>query len=126
MLEALKSLGFHFHADPKNNSIVIQGEAGRIPVKSANLKVGNAGTVARFLTAFLAIETSGTYTLDGDPAMRTRPIQGLLKALTESVLPLLNSMKNRVISPSRSMPKVTKGELLRSMHLPVVKFCLLC
>ena len=84
MLEALKSLGFHFHADPKNNSIVIQGEAGRIPVKSANLKVGNAGTVARFLTAFLAIETSGTYTLDGDPAMRTRPIQGLLKALTES------------------------------------------
>ena len=84
MLEALKSLGFQIKTDSTKNSISVQGEAGRIPIKSASLNVGNAGTAARFLTAFLAIEPGGRYTLDGDPAMRKRPIQGLLKALTES------------------------------------------
>jgi 3-phosphoshikimate 1-carboxyvinyltransferase len=41
------------------------------------------GTAARFLTAMLALEPGGEYYLDGDPAMRERPIMGLLKALTE-------------------------------------------
>ena len=84
MLEALKTLGFKIQADPDTCSIILQGEGGHIPKKTARLEVGNAGTAARFLTALLAIEAGGCYTLDGDPAMRERPIFGLLKALTEN------------------------------------------
>ena len=84
MLEALGTLGFQIKANPTARSIILRGEGGRIPKKTAHLEVGNAGTAARFLTAMLAIQAGGCYTLDGDPAMRERPIIGLLKALTES------------------------------------------
>jgi 3-phosphoshikimate 1-carboxyvinyltransferase len=83
MLEALETLGFRLNADPSGNRITVHGEGGGIPHKSASLNVGNAGTAARFLTAFLALEAGGCYELDGDPAMRERPMIGLLKALTE-------------------------------------------
>ncbi|NCG08817.1 MAG: 3-phosphoshikimate 1-carboxyvinyltransferase, partial [Verrucomicrobia bacterium] len=82
-LEALETLGFRLIADAPNNTITVHGESGRIPIKNAELNVGNAGTAARFLPAFLALEAGGCYTLDGDPAMRERPIMGLLKALME-------------------------------------------
>src|SRR5205814_2054656 len=58
----------------------VSGEAGRIPASAAELFVGNAGTVARFLTPFLALG-NGRYLLDGDARMRQRPIQPLLDAL---------------------------------------------
>ncbi len=81
MLQALKDLGFTRKADATANTIQIQGEGGRIPNKKATLDVGNAGTAARFLTAMLALEAGGEYTLDGDPAMRERPMSGLIDAL---------------------------------------------
>jgi 3-phosphoshikimate 1-carboxyvinyltransferase len=81
MLAALKQLGFQCAADESAHSIIIQGEAGSIPALSAEIEVGNAGTVARFLTAFLALQPGGIYRLDGDPAMRERPMSGLIDAL---------------------------------------------
>lgn len=81
MLAALQQLGFQCAADEANQTITVQGGAGRIPAQSAELNVGNAGTAARFLTAFLALQPGGSYTLDGDPAMRERPMSGLLDAL---------------------------------------------
>lgn len=81
MLAALQTLGFNCEADESSFSIQVDGLGGRIPSKSATLDVGNAGTAARFLTAFLALEAGGEYRLDGDPAMRTRPMAGLLDAL---------------------------------------------
>jgi 3-phosphoshikimate 1-carboxyvinyltransferase len=81
MLAALKTLGFQVHTNEVAHSITVKGEAGKIPVKNAELHIGNAGTAARFLTAFLALAEGGTYSLDGDPAMRERPMSGLLDAL---------------------------------------------
>ena len=81
MLEALKTLGFKCASDSSSPSITVYGEGGTIPNNTATLHVGNAGTAARFLTAFLALHPNGTYALDGDPAMRTRPMSGLLDAL---------------------------------------------
>jgi 3-phosphoshikimate 1-carboxyvinyltransferase len=81
MLEALNALGFDCRSDETAHSITVQGQAGRIPSQSAELHVGNAGTAARFLTAFLALQVGGIYKLDGDPAMRERPMSGLLNAL---------------------------------------------
>jgi 3-phosphoshikimate 1-carboxyvinyltransferase len=81
MLQALQTLGFDCSADQSAQRIQIQGQGGSIPKHSAELHVGNAGTAARFLTALLALQAGGTYTLDGDPAMRERPMAGLLDAL---------------------------------------------
>lgn len=81
MLQALEQLGFDCRQQPGQQSITVRGEGGRIPVKSASIHIGNAGTAARFLTAFLALQPGGLYHLDGDPAMRTRPMSGLLDAL---------------------------------------------
>ncbi len=51
--------------------------------KTGSIDVGNAGTVARFLTAALATVEGGKYALDGDPEMRKRPMKGLLEALEQ-------------------------------------------
>lgn len=81
MLEALKILGFNCQAEVATQTISVSGESGTLPKDTATLHVGNAGTAARFLTALLALHPNGTYKLDGDPAMRTRPMSGLLEAL---------------------------------------------
>lgn len=81
MLEALKILGFQCTADQTAKTITLKGEGGSIPNTAAELHVGNAGTAARFLTAFLALQPGGNYRLDGDPAMRERPMSGLIDAL---------------------------------------------
>ncbi|MEC7609784.1 MAG: 3-phosphoshikimate 1-carboxyvinyltransferase, partial [Verrucomicrobiota bacterium] len=83
MLQALELLGFNCIVDPLQLQIIVHGMNGRIPKKKATLDVGNAGTAARFLTALLAIAPGGTYSLDGDLAMRSRPMAGLLNALSE-------------------------------------------
>lgn len=79
MRESLRRLGFMVE-QPQSDTIVVQGEGGRIPAKEAELWVANAGTAARFLTALVALG-EGTYRLDGTPRMQQRPIQPLLDAL---------------------------------------------
>ncbi|MEY4818189.1 MAG: 3-phosphoshikimate 1-carboxyvinyltransferase [Verrucomicrobiota bacterium] len=84
LIAALQSLGFEVSADESACTIRITGLGGRIPNARAKIHVGNAGTAARFLTAFLALAPDGCYELDGDEAMRARPMRGLLDALTAS------------------------------------------
>ncbi len=81
MTGALEALGIACHTEESAGRITVEGTAGRIPQKEADLQVGNAGTAARFLTALLAVQRGGRYTLDGDPAMRERPMAGLIDAL---------------------------------------------
>ncbi|MEM1212410.1 MAG: 3-phosphoshikimate 1-carboxyvinyltransferase [Planctomycetota bacterium] len=82
MLDALESLGFALTVDESAATVTIQGRHGRIPVDAADLFLGNAGTATRFLTAALALGR-GTYTLDGIPRMRERPIGQLVDPLRE-------------------------------------------
>jgi len=81
LCSALRELGFRVEESPEHGRIAVAGLGGRIPARSARLHVGNAGTAARFLTAFLCLADGGTYELDGDAAMRARPMAGLLRAL---------------------------------------------
>jgi 3-phosphoshikimate 1-carboxyvinyltransferase len=81
MLAALDALGFETHSDESTASITVKGLGGTIPNSKASIDVGNAGTAARFLTAFLALNAGGEYRLDGDAPMRERPMSGLLDAL---------------------------------------------
>jgi 3-phosphoshikimate 1-carboxyvinyltransferase len=79
---ALQTLGFNVQLDESSHEMTITGLGGRIPAKKAELFIGNAGTAARFLTAFLTLG-HGEYILDGEPRMRERPIGDLVEALTQ-------------------------------------------
>lgn len=81
MAEALRQLGVTVSEDEAGKTIFIKGCGGQIPNAEAEIYVGNAGTAARFLTAMLALREGGVYQLDGSPAMRKRPMRGLLDAL---------------------------------------------
>lgn len=81
LCEALRALGFAITEESDARRITVAGLAGLIPRNRARLHVGNAGTAARFLTAFLCLHPDGEFALDGDAAMRARPMSGLLRAL---------------------------------------------
>ena len=81
MVTALRALGFEVQANETALTITITGRGGEIPIREARLEVGNAGTAARFLTAFVCLQPDGVYHFDGDEAMRRRPIGALLAAL---------------------------------------------
>ncbi len=81
MVTALRALGFAVDTDENALTITITGQNGRIPVREARIDVGNAGNVARFVTALVCLREDGVYHFDGDEAMRKRPIWALLQAL---------------------------------------------
>lgn len=80
--KALQTLGFDVQLDETNHEMTVTGLGGKIPAKQAELFIGNAGTAARFLTAFLTLG-NGEYILDGEQRMRERPIQDLIDALNQ-------------------------------------------
>ncbi len=80
--KALQTLGFDVQLDESNFSMTVTGLGGKIPAKKAELFIGNAGTAARFLSAFLTLG-NGEYILDGEPRMRERPIGDLMEALAQ-------------------------------------------
>src|SRR6185295_7271496 len=92
MVEALVKLGFDIkvESDPIefcNRRITVKGLGGKIPdagtvEKPLELFVGNAGTAARFLAAFVCLG-NGVYRLHGIPRMNERPKAALFKALRE-------------------------------------------
>lgn len=79
MGDALSALGVDVRVEA-DDTIIVEGTDGRIPVSNATLFVGNSGTTIRFLTAYLALG-NGTYTLEGTQRMRARPIQDLIDGL---------------------------------------------
>ena len=64
MITALKSLGFMVIDKKDSQEITVQGLNGYIPRAEATIHVGNAGTVARFLTSMLALTVDGKYKLE--------------------------------------------------------------
>jgi 3-phosphoshikimate 1-carboxyvinyltransferase len=80
MIAALSTLGIDATVDEAERIIRVQGRGGMIPVASANLNIGGAGTAMRFLAGFLTLG-HGHFRLDGNARMRERPIGALLDAL---------------------------------------------
>lgn len=99
--EALQALGFDLSFDEISREISITGLGGKIPAPKAELFIGNAGTAARFLSAFLTLGT-GEYILDGDERMRERPIGDLVASLTQlgaRIEPLLTHHSSQIAPP---------------------------
>ncbi len=80
MKDALAALGIEVDAVPGTRDVVVHGQGGDLPVKSARLHLGNAGTALRPLTAVLAL-AGGHYELSGVARMHERPIGDLVDAL---------------------------------------------
>ncbi len=81
MVEALRSCGVKIDQVGKEEFLV-HGVRGTVPLSRAQVNAGDAGTVARFMTAFVALG-HGRYSVDGSKRMRQRPIQDLVDALLE-------------------------------------------
>jgi 3-phosphoshikimate 1-carboxyvinyltransferase len=80
MARGLAALGIPVDHDESAQRFDVAGCAGRLAAERASVFVGNSGTTARFLTPVMALG-KGVFELDGDAAMRQRPIQPLLDAL---------------------------------------------
>src|SRR5450755_3885959 len=92
MTDCLQELGFMVDVRPDpseacNRTITVYGKGGAVPPggteqQPMELFVGNAGTAARFLAAFVCLG-KGAYRLHGVPRMHERPQAALFKALRE-------------------------------------------
>jgi 3-phosphoshikimate 1-carboxyvinyltransferase len=92
MVECLQKLGFEIRIENEpeefcNRTITVKGLCGKIPnggtaEKPLELFVGNAGTAARFLSAFVCLG-NGVYRLSGVQRMHERPQAALFQALRE-------------------------------------------
>ncbi|MDR1310638.1 MAG: 3-phosphoshikimate 1-carboxyvinyltransferase [Burkholderiaceae bacterium] len=80
MLQALQQLGVAWQWQSATRSCAVHGTGGALPVRQADLFMGNAGTAIRPLTAALAV-LGGDFTLHGIPRMHERPIGDLVSAL---------------------------------------------
>jgi 3-phosphoshikimate 1-carboxyvinyltransferase len=109
MIAALRTLGFEITADESALTVTITGGGGKIPQREAQIEVGNAGTAARFLTAFVSLHPEGIYHFDGDEAMRRRPIGTLLEALEHQ----------GATASARSFPFTLKTTGLRGGRVPL-------
>jgi 3-phosphoshikimate 1-carboxyvinyltransferase len=112
MVEALINLGFNIKVEPDpiefcNRTITVTGLGGKIPKggktedKAKEIFVGNAGTAARFLAAFVCLG-KGYYRLFGVSRMHQRPQKDLFKAIREQP-PLLQRLFNSFLFSQGSL-----------------------
>lgn len=104
MVEGLRQIGFAVETAPErgessNRTLTVHGLGSRVPTGGSlesprELFVGNAGTVARFLTALLCLG-HGVYRLAGTRRMHERPQEALFDALRELGY-CLDSVNNRL------------------------------
>ena len=83
MLQALHTLGIRCDRMGVENAYIVSGTQGDLPIRKADLFLGNAGTAIRPLTAALAV-LGGDFLLHGIPRMHERPIGDLVDALNAS------------------------------------------
>jgi len=86
MVDCLQKLGTNvevFPDDeiPSNRTFRVPGCDGRFPAREADLYVGNAGTTARFITAYCVL-SEGSYRIHGTPRMHQRPMEQLFQILS--------------------------------------------
>jgi len=107
MVECLTKLGFRadIEADrdnPCNRLMTVHGCGGKIPAETADLFVGTAGTVARFITALCALGR-GPYHIRGTPRMNERPMAEIFEVVC--------SLGGRVENTNGRLPATVWGPM---------------
>jgi 3-phosphoshikimate 1-carboxyvinyltransferase len=125
-LSAIRSLGAGVDEDEGEGELVIRGVGLHTAHETTGglLHVGNAGTLMRLVTGWLAGQPGGSWTIDGDDSIRRRPVDRIAEPLRR--------MGGKVEARDGRFPplKVSGSELVGADHeLPVpsaqVKSCLL-
>ncbi|MFH0938617.1 MAG: 3-phosphoshikimate 1-carboxyvinyltransferase [Planctomycetota bacterium] len=94
MTEGLKALGFKVVVNWDAGECRVWGQGGEIPAHGAEIFAGAAGTVMRFLSAFVSLGR-GRFRLDGTTRMRERPIEDLLQSLRMLGVKARSELDNR-------------------------------
>ena len=80
-IQTLSKLGAEIAIN--SETISIKGTGGKRVKSPETLHVSNSGVTCRFLSAIAPLLCEGSVTIDGDPAMRQRPLTQLLVALEQ-------------------------------------------
>lgn len=78
-LDVLTRLGVQYDVD--DNSLVVHGTNAKWKNEKADLYIGDAGTLARFLPGLLAAGQNGEYTIGASDQLASRPIAPVFDAL---------------------------------------------
>src|SRR5882724_11403561 len=128
MVECLQELGFMVDVrdDPNefcNRTITVYGKGGVVPPggteqQPMELFIGNAGTAARFLAAFICLG-KGVYRLHGVPRMNERPKAALFQALRQLGYRVESENKNeklpvKIFGSSRRESAQTESQISQS------------
>jgi 3-phosphoshikimate 1-carboxyvinyltransferase len=79
-IDALRRLGVEVEVD--GTTARIAGSGGRWAEKTADLFIGSAGTIGRFLPGVLAAASGGRYRIAASTQLMRRPVAPLIDALT--------------------------------------------
>ncbi len=120
MTEALRKIGIEVRifkeAEPANREFRLCGLGDRLPLGGTlenplEIFVGNSGTSARFLAAFLCASGGGFYRLSGVPRMHQRPQKELFIALRQLGYTVLSEKEEGFLPAVIGAPrgKSTKG-----------------
>lgn len=104
-IDGMRRLGAEIDID--GNTVSVQGVDA---VRSADLYVGNSGTTVRLLTGALA-GRPGSFTLDGDASLRTRPMNRVIAPLSQ--------MGARIESRDGKTPLAITGQPLAGITYPM-------
>ncbi len=80
MADCIERLGADVRWDESTGDVLVIGTAGALRAGPMELETRLAGTTSRFVTALAALGR-GRYRVDGQPALRARPMAGLHDAL---------------------------------------------
>ncbi len=82
-IDCLRRLGYTVETDEQRAAVTVHGAGARPLVHPGGLDlfVGNSGTTARFMTAFVSLG-QGRYRVDGVSRMRERPMAAMVTALS--------------------------------------------
>lgn len=80
-IDVLNKLGVK--TEIQGDVVTVHGCNSNWPNEQADLYIGAAGTIARFLPGALAVGKKGNWLLEASNRMSERPIEPLIKALTE-------------------------------------------
>jgi 3-phosphoshikimate 1-carboxyvinyltransferase len=81
-LAAVEALGARAERGAASGELTIHGVGLRGPQESQDpIDVGNAGTLIRLICGWLAAQPSGSWTLDGDASIRSRPMDRVVEPL---------------------------------------------
>jgi 3-phosphoshikimate 1-carboxyvinyltransferase len=104
LITALKKIGIKIRQNA--NTVEIVGNDSNFTRFKGELKVGNAGTVTRFLIS-LACQIPGEISIDGSARIRERPVRDLVEAL------ILMGAKIKYLGKKGFLPIVVRGGRLK-------------